>query len=269
MLEVRLANQGHKRDFDLPVSPISVAQKNQYNGKMGDDMDFSRDSASIEINKMLDPKQSKGPSQNRINTHESPSSQMFVPDERSYKHPVRRDDSSKMRVANRDLDELLGLDSPDPANFAKKGEPLQVYNNPSGMVIPEENYGLHKIDGKDSMRPKMINQVPSEHMNDGQYASIAEENKRLKHALETIMKESADSKDNNPAVKIYMLQDQLATAEKTIKDLRVRNDELYGENEVASTQVDASQTGQNFTHRNRNFGSEARQQPAQAPTERA
>jgi hypothetical protein len=206
---------------------------------MEEDMNFSRDSASIEINKLLDPRQSKGPSQNRINTLETPSSHMMIPDERSYKNPVKTDESMKVRAANKDLDELLGLDHNSQQDFSKKHEPKHLHNYPSPMAIPDENSRINRLGAQDPMKPKMIHQVPSDHFNDSNYVQVMEENKRLKLALESFHKESHDPKGENPTVKIYMLQDQLAMAEKSLKELKTRNDELAGENEVPYCHLDA------------------------------
>lgn len=215
---------------------------------VANDLELSRDSASIEINRLLGQGQTKGAAHPRVNKLETPNSHMMVPDERSNKLHNQHDESFRMKAANKELDELLGLDfSPEP-NFVRKIGPSEAHHLGNPIFVADERVGSNKLDSYEASKPKMINRIPSDQVSNGQYLSLVEENKRLKASLDAYHNNPSNGpKGENPALKVIMLQDQLTAAKKTIEELTKQNEDLAGTNEVLLHDLDALETDENLS----------------------
>lgn len=215
----------------MDMSPIQARVNSQKSGLIGQEEFAPDDSASLALNKMLqdDPKP-KSVSKNKLfSRNDSPPSQMMIPDERSYKG--QDSDQGKIREANKDLDDFLGLNEEVPTAFIKKSNPQEDKYTPSSMIVPQENK-INHIDERDSHKPQLINQAHHNGYADQSTNALASENAKLKHELELYKKAETEKGQKSAAIRLVMLEDQLGSANDTIKRLREENDSLRGELEV-------------------------------------
>lgn len=224
---VKARESGH-----LEISPIHASGNGPNNGALKQEPFGSDDSASEALNKMLhnDKKVAVEKNQHLIERQDSPPSQMLIPDERSYK--AQNSDNSKIRAANRELDDLLGFEDQKEPNYIKKANPQESGLGSSPMSIPSENARIENIEDRQNNFPSKNQTSAGTAAVNERIEALSAENARLKQSLETLKKPDSEKAEKSSAIRAVILEDQLVAANRTIKDLREENDSLRGQIEV-------------------------------------
>lgn len=213
-------------------SPPPKRQNNidQWNAELGPE-----ESDSDTVNKMMAHMNSPNPitMQNRqkIERQDSPPSLGAVPDERSYKQS--KSENSRMKFANKELDDLLGLDhGAHPQQIARGGvEAIRQGNSVNNG--PQES--IHKIraDDSSSHKPKNMHHLNDQLQNSEAFQDLKRENVILKDKLDSLMKADAQKGGQPAAVKVLILENKLEEAENSMKALQEDNQKMRGEIEVS------------------------------------